>query len=135
MEELTPSSPWPIAGVRPLETQWAWTARPEDVVWGSAAMSPIITPEEIGDQAGDLAPAPDWVVVVYNNDSNTYEEVIVILMLATNCEVEEAYIEAWEIDHHGQCTVHRSSQEECEHAAEIIRSIGIRVEAMPDPLA
>lgn len=135
MEELTPAATWPIDGVHPLETQWAWTARPEDVVWGSAAVSPVTTPDEVGDLAVDLAHAPDWVVVVYNNDSNSYEEVIVILMLATHCEVEEAYIEAWEIDHHGLCTVHRSTQQECEHAAEVIRTIGIRVEAMPDPLA
>lgn len=75
----------------------------------------------------------DWLVTVYNNETNTYVEVVAILMLATGCDAEEAYIETWEIDHYGQCTVHRASQEICEKTAKVIATIGIRVEAQPDP--
>lgn len=73
-----------------------------------------------------------WMVTVYNNDSNTYEEVMTVLMLATGCCSEEAYIEAWEIDHYGACVVHRSDENECRGAAEVIAVIGIKVEATPE---
>ncbi|MBI3722029.1 MAG: hypothetical protein HY248_05700, partial [Fimbriimonas ginsengisoli] len=56
-------------------------------------------------------------------------EDILILMLANHCEAEEAYIEAWEIDHYGSCVVHRASEEECGCVAEVISTIGIHVEA------
>ena len=76
-----------------------------------------------------------WIVTVFNNESNTYEEVITVLMLATQCSAEEAYIETWEIDHYGQCVVHRADQSECEAVQKVISVIGIKVEATPDPLA
>lgn len=69
-----------------------------------------------------------WMVVVYNNDENTYEEVIMILMIATQCSMEEAEIETWEIDHLGKSCVHFADKEECEAVAEVIRKIGIEVE-------
>ncbi len=73
-----------------------------------------------------------WLVTVFNNDTNTYEEVMTVLMLSTGCSEEEAYIEAWEIDHYGQCVVHRSSELECQGVADVIAVIGIRVEISPE---
>jgi ATP-dependent Clp protease adapter protein ClpS len=73
-----------------------------------------------------------WVVVVYNNDHNTYDEVIMILMIATHCTLEEAEIETWEVDHLGKSVVHVADQEECEDVARIIRQIGIQVEVIED---
>ena len=69
-----------------------------------------------------------YIVVVYDNDVNTYAEVIHILQLATGCTHEEAEIEAWEVDNLGKSVVHHGAKEECERAAGIIRQIGIRVE-------
>jgi ATP-dependent Clp protease adapter protein ClpS len=69
-----------------------------------------------------------WIVTVYDNDYNTYEEVMMILMAATGCSAQEAYIEAWEIDHLGKCVVHNSSKDDCQMAASIIAEIGIQVE-------
>ncbi len=69
-----------------------------------------------------------YIVIVYDNDKNTYEEVIGILCAATACSVNEAYIEAWEIDHLGKSVVHHGSLQECERVAAIIRQIGIRVD-------
>ena len=90
---------------------------------------PTIQPDlETGHSAST---EPDWMVVVYNNNTNTYEEVITILVLATGCDLEEAYIEAWEIDHYGQCVVYRASSDECQGVAQVISTIGIRVEALP----
>jgi hypothetical protein len=70
----------------------------------------------------------DWIVTVYNNDYNTYEEVISILVMATGCNFEEAYLEAWEVDHLGRSVVHHGPETDCQKVAEIISKIGIRVE-------
>lgn len=69
-----------------------------------------------------------WVVTVYNNEHNTYEEVMNILILATGCDHEEAYMETWEIDHLGCSVVHHGREDTCRKAAEVIAKIGIRVE-------
>ena len=69
-----------------------------------------------------------YVVVVFNNDKNTYDEVMDILMRATGCTAEEAWIETWEVDHLGKSAVHHADQEECERVAAIIRTIGIQAE-------
>jgi ATP-dependent Clp protease adaptor protein ClpS len=69
-----------------------------------------------------------WIVTVFNNDYNTYEQVMTILMAATGCTAEEAYIEAWEIDNLGKSVVHHAGEEECRTAAKVIATIGIKVE-------
>ncbi len=68
-----------------------------------------------------------WIVTVYDNDKNTYEQVMTSLMFATGCTAEEAYMETWEIDHLGKSVVHYSSERECQRAAEVISRIGIKV--------
>jgi hypothetical protein len=69
-----------------------------------------------------------WIVTVFNNDHNTYDEVILILMNATGCPPDEAIIETWEIDHLGKSVVHVGEETECLGVAEVIASIGLRVE-------
>lgn len=69
-----------------------------------------------------------YVVVVFNNNTNTYDEVVDILMKATGCTAEEARIETWEVDHLGKSVVHHADQDECERAASVIRTIGIKVD-------
>lgn len=82
----------------------------------------------------EIQQEPLWNVTVYNNDHNTYEEVMTVLQLATGCSVEEAYIETWEVDHLGASTVHRADEAECIRVADIIRVIGIRVEVTQEAL-
>jgi ATP-dependent Clp protease adaptor protein ClpS len=69
-----------------------------------------------------------WIVTVYDNDFNTVDEVIHILIVATNCDAEEAQIETWEVHHLGKSVVHHADQQECEEVAAVIGQIGIRVE-------
>ena len=69
-----------------------------------------------------------WIVTVFNNEVNTYDEVVHIMMVATRCTEQEAFIETWEIDHLGKSVVHHGSQGACDHAASVIATIGIRVE-------
>jgi ATP-dependent Clp protease adapter protein ClpS len=69
-----------------------------------------------------------WIVTVYNNEYNTWDEVVHILMVATGCSEEEADMETWEVDNLGKSVVHHGGEEVCQTAAEIIGQIGIRVE-------
>lgn len=74
-----------------------------------------------------------WLVTVFNNETNTYDEVMVVLMVATGCCADEAYMETWEIDHLGASVVHHANEQECRRVAEIIATIGIRVEVGRQP--
>jgi ATP-dependent Clp protease adapter protein ClpS len=87
----------------------------------------IVLPETELERAGTGRDG-NWVVIVFDNDHNTWEQVISILMLATECTLEEAEMETWEVHHLGKSLVHHGSEAECEKVAEIIRTIGIRVE-------
>lgn len=69
-----------------------------------------------------------WIVTVFDNDFNSVEEVLTILMAATNCSPSEAFEETWEIHNLGKSVVHHGAESECTTAAEIIAQIGIRVE-------
>ena len=86
----------------------------------------IERPEVVPDDG--ISGDPGWKVTVFDNSVNTYQEVIAILMAATNCSPEEAYIEAWEIDHYGKSDVHFAVEGECHAAAAVIAQIGIQVE-------
>jgi ATP-dependent Clp protease adapter protein ClpS len=69
-----------------------------------------------------------WMVVIYNNETTSFEDVIAILMTATGCGSQEAYMETWEAHHYGKAPVHFSSQKECEVVAAMIASIGVRTQ-------
>ncbi len=69
-----------------------------------------------------------WIVTVFDNDHNTIDQVIQILMIATECDLREAEIETWEIHHLGRSVVHHGAEEDCFGVAAIIGSIGIQVE-------
>ncbi len=71
-----------------------------------------------------------WIVIAFNNDHNTYDEVMLILMAATGCAPDEAYIETWEIDHLGKSVVHQGCESECQGVAAVITSIGLRTEVL-----
>ena len=73
-----------------------------------------------------------YLVIVYDNDKNTWEEVTTILQRATGCTLQEAEIETWEVDNLGKSVVHHGAEEECNRAAGIIRTIGIRVEVVQE---
>jgi ATP-dependent Clp protease adaptor protein ClpS len=73
-----------------------------------------------------------WMVIIFNNPTNTMEEVVEILMAATGCDAEEAYIEMWEAHTYGKASVHFDSRTECERVAEVIASIGVRTEVTPE---
>jgi hypothetical protein len=69
-----------------------------------------------------------WIVTVFDNDINTVEEVMMILMAATQCDIQEAEIETWEIHHLGKSVVHHGGEDDCQEIGSMIATIGIRVE-------
>ncbi len=69
-----------------------------------------------------------YAAIIFNNESNSFEEVIEIIMLATSCAVEEARIETWEAHTYGQAPVHFATEAECMRVAATISSIGVRTE-------
>lgn len=73
-----------------------------------------------------------WMVVIYNNDFNSMDEVVEVLMRATGCPTEEAIIETWEAHTYGKAPVHFSGRDECELVAAMIASIGVRTEVRPE---
>jgi ATP-dependent Clp protease adapter protein ClpS len=77
--------------------------------------------EDTDNQSGE------WIVIVFDNPVNTFEQVIKILQKATACSLEEAEMETWEVHHLGRSVVHHGDHAECERAASIIATIGIDV--------
>jgi ATP-dependent Clp protease adapter protein ClpS len=73
-----------------------------------------------------------WKVTVFDNDHNTSEEVLAVLILATGCDREEAELEIWEVEAYGKAAVHFAQREECETAASMIGKIGVRTEVCPE---
>ena len=69
--------------------------------------------------------AERYVTVIHDNDTNTIEEVIAILVFATGCSVEEAVIESWEADQFGKANVHYADEAECRGVAAIVSTIGV----------
>ena len=88
-----------------------------------AALPEILDRPDVGDTRG----GGGWIVTVYDNDHNTQDEVVGILIVATGCPLDEAEMEMWEVHNLGRSTVHHGGKEECERVAGVIREIGIRV--------
>jgi ATP-dependent Clp protease adaptor protein ClpS len=87
---------------------------------------------DMDEQQDDTGMGSGFIVIVYDNDVNTWDEVTMILQKATGCTLEEAEIETWEVHNLGKSVVHHGGNEECERAAGIIRTIGIRVEVVEE---
>ena len=91
------------------------------------------TPAKTGEPVFKVEWLPPYKVIVHNNDHNTFDEVILILMRAIpNCTVEDAIGFTYEIHLTGAAVVFRGDVEQAEDCARIIRSIGIKVTVEPD---
>ena len=73
-----------------------------------------------------------YMTVIFNNDHNSLDEVMLILMRATGCSKDEAYVETWEAHHYGKAPVHFASEAECKKVASIIESIGVLTDVRPE---
>ncbi|MCL6624836.1 MAG: ATP-dependent Clp protease adaptor ClpS [Fimbriimonadales bacterium] len=69
-----------------------------------------------------------YMTLIYNNDYNTFDEVIQAIMRATGCSFQEAYMETWEAHTFGKAPIHFASQEECLQVARLVSEIGVKTE-------
>lgn len=69
-----------------------------------------------------------WMVLVYDNDTTPFEDVVSIIMRATGCSANEAFIETWEAQSFGKAPCHFAERTECEVVAAMISSIGVRTQ-------
>lgn len=86
-------------------------------------MSELLLKPEIGQrQVGSAR----WMVVIYNNDETSMDDVVMVLMAATGCDLQEAYMEMWEAHHYGKAPVHFASEPECHEVAKVIGTAGVK---------
>lgn len=69
-----------------------------------------------------------WIVILYNCECHTFDDVIGILQVATGCTVDEAEFLALKVHHEGRAIVFDGTHEECDRVARIIGSIRLQVE-------
>ena len=76
---------------------------------------------------------PPHKVVVHNNETNTFDEVIAVLVKAVpGCTVEQAIGYTYEIHFTGAAVVYVGDVEAAQDCARTIRSIGLKVTVEPD---
>jgi ATP-dependent Clp protease adaptor protein ClpS len=94
---------------------------------------PIEAPVRTAEPTFTVQWLPPHKVVVHNNDHNTFDEVIAILMRAVpGLQLMDAMGLTYEIHLTGSAVVFCGDVEEAEHCAGTIRSIGIKVTVEPD---
>jgi ATP-dependent Clp protease adapter protein ClpS len=69
-----------------------------------------------------------FVVILYNCDCHTFDEVILQMQKATGCSVEKASQVAHEVHNSGRAIAFSGSLEKCEKVAAVLRQIKLQVE-------
>ncbi|MDX1934632.1 MAG: ATP-dependent Clp protease adaptor ClpS [Capsulimonadales bacterium] len=98
--------------------------------------TPTISPSPLGlpgfDEIEDIRHGADidgpWIVILYNDDWHTFDDVIMILQKATGCSLEKGAAIAWEVHTRGRAICFSGTKEECDRVAAIIASIRLQVE-------
>jgi ATP-dependent Clp protease adapter protein ClpS len=72
------------------------------------------------------------MTIIFNDDHTPIDLVVLTVIAATKCSVEEAEIETWEAHHYGKAPIHFSSESECDQVARVLQSIGVKTEVVPE---
>ncbi|MDQ3699305.1 MAG: ATP-dependent Clp protease adaptor ClpS [Chloroflexota bacterium] len=105
----------------------------DPAVQPSPAADPTVTPQRGFDPEILLRRLPPHKVIVHNNDFNTFDEVIAILIKAVaGMSFERATALATEIHTSGAAVPYVGPLERAEAVAAVIRTIGIKVTVEPD---
>jgi len=81
--------------------------------------------EDIRDNADITGP---WIVILYDCDCHSFDDVETILQKATGCSLEKAEAIALEVHTKGRAICYSGTEEDCERVARIIGSIRLQVE-------
>lgn len=84
---------------------------------------PII--EQIND--ADWEKQPSYRVILFNDDTHTFDEVILQIQKAVGCSIERATMLMWEAHSTGQALVYSGDIEKCEAVAGVLEQIALRV--------
>lgn len=79
-------------------------------------------------QAGDPDLEKPYVVIVYDDDWHTFEQVEMQLQKATGCSLEKAEAQAIEVHTTGRAVVFSGAADKCEQVAAVLREIKLQVE-------
>ncbi|MCX7929905.1 MAG: ATP-dependent Clp protease adaptor ClpS [Chlorobi bacterium] len=63
--------------------------------------------------------------ILYNDDWHTFDEVIVQLVKATGCSIEEAEHLTWEVHTRGKATVFEGALSDCLRVSSILEEIAL----------
>ena len=80
------------------------------------------------DQDEENSLANPWVVVLFNDEIHTFEEVISQLIKATKCTPSQAELWAWTVHSKGKVAVFEGDFEECLKVSGILKEIQLVVE-------
>lgn len=69
-----------------------------------------------------------WVVILYNDDIHSFDEVIEQLVKATHCSVKQAEKHAWTVHTKGKDVVYKGTFEECFQVQGVLREIQLVTE-------
>ncbi|MDE2489341.1 MAG: ATP-dependent Clp protease adaptor ClpS [Elusimicrobia bacterium] len=69
-----------------------------------------------------------WRTILFNCECHTFDEVERIVMKAVRCTLSQARRISWEVHSKGSAVVYEGPRERCEAVAEVIASVGLRVE-------
>lgn len=69
-----------------------------------------------------------WIVILYNCECHTFDEVEYILQKATGCSLEKAEAIAMEVHTKGRSICYSGEYEECHRVTQVIASIRLQVE-------
>ena len=84
---------------------------------------------ELIDQTDETADIDGpWVVILYNCDCHTFDDVILQLQKATGCSIERALMIAMEAHTRDRAIAYTGTAAECGRVAGVLRSIRLQVE-------
>jgi ATP-dependent Clp protease adaptor protein ClpS len=89
-------------------------------------METIVRPEI--EDATDTHLGGPWVVILYNDDYHSFDQVILQLQKATGCDLNTAVAITAEAHNSGRAIAYTGTQEECERVAGVLRQIRLQVE-------
>lgn len=69
-----------------------------------------------------------WVVILYNDEIHSFDEVIEQLVKATHCSVKQAEKHAWTVHTKGKDIVYKGTFEECFQVQGVLREIQLVTE-------
>lgn len=95
----------------------------------AAAETLTIPREDLWEQlSSSIETEGPYIVILYNCDCHSFDEVIRQMQKATGCSLEKGEAVAWEVHTQGRAIAYTGSEEDCERVANILREIRLQVE-------